>query len=159
VEKNHTLMTGGMLRLEFLSAEDTGICDCCGNTSRIVRGLAYQDDICVAAYLVHWTKTHVFEHGANLDLIMGRWGEGAQPDEREAVSLEYRLTETGPAVRVIDAHDRDVAKSSLVGRALARSDVLGTPKADTAFAVADAVLALDERVVELLGDYRISFPN
>ena len=152
-------MADGILRLEYLTDEDTGTCDCCGNTSRLVRGLAYQGDACLAAYLVYWTRSYVPEYGANLDLILGKWGEDARSEDRDAVSLEYRLTDTGPALRVIDAQDRDVAKSPLVGRALTRGDVLGTSKADTAFAVADAVLALDERVGELLGDYRISLPS
>jgi hypothetical protein len=45
--------------------------------------------------------------------------------------------------------------SPLVGRALRRDDVIDTSFAQDAFAIADAVLAKDARVAELLGEWTI----
>jgi hypothetical protein len=63
--------------------------------------------------------------------------------------MTYRLTDTGPWLTVIDAATRPVAKNTLVGRALRRDEVIGTPLAAEAFAIADAVLLQDGRVAEL----------
>jgi len=71
------------------------------------------------------------------------------------VTLDYRLTDTGPAFMVIDSASRPAAEIELVGRALARAEVVGQPIAEQAFAVADAVLAEDARIAELLGPYRM----
>lgn len=53
---------------------------------------------------------------------------------------------------VIDGHDRPVAANShLASRILQRSDVIGQPIAEEAFAIVDAILEQDGRVAELLG--------
>jgi hypothetical protein len=50
------------------------------------------------------------------------------------VALDFRRFDTGPAFAVIDAMNRPVAKSSLVGEALRREQVIGEPIAETIFA-------------------------
>jgi hypothetical protein len=64
--------------------------------------------------------------------------------------LAYRLLDTGPAMMAIDTSSRPFSRSSLVGRVLDCNDVVGTPIAQRAFAIADAVLSQDDRVAELL---------
>jgi hypothetical protein len=130
-------------------AHDFGPCDCCGDYSRSVNGFVNQGDKTIAAYVVHWTLSHL-EHGAHFDLILGKWGEKTETADRCAVSLEYRALETGPAFMVIDATERPVADHELVSRALKRNDVIGHSIAEKVFAVADAVLFKDERLKELL---------
>lgn len=75
--------------------------------SRKVSGRVYSDNDAHAMYFVHWTLGQVPRHGAHIDIIIGEW------DDRSAVSLEYRIGETGPSVMVIDAHGRDHADPSL----------------------------------------------
>jgi hypothetical protein len=140
----------GRLEIEPDGNRDSGPCDCCGNATRRVWGYIHQDDAPLAAYFVTWTVGRL-DHGAHFDLIIGKWGEASCADDRQAVSLEYRLTENGPAFTVIDAQARDVAMSELVGRALRREEVLKRPIAVSAFAIADAVLLRDSRIDELLG--------
>ena len=60
--------------------------------------LPIKNEACLAAYFVHWTLGHVPDQGANMDMIIGSWGEGATAKKRIAVSLAYRLTETGPSL-------------------------------------------------------------
>jgi hypothetical protein len=79
--------------------------------------------------------------------------------DRCAVSLIYRLADSGPGFMVIDAGKRDVARSKLVGRALDRAEVVGQPIAHDVFALCDAILAQEERVAEILGDYAIREPG
>ena len=130
-------------------SQDFGPCDCCGNVSRKVYGFVNQGEKTIAAYFIHWTLFRR-DHGAHFDLILGKWGEGAEATDRVAVSLEYRCTDKGPEFMVIDAKDRPVAQSDLISRVLDRSEVIGHPIAETTFAVADAALLQDERVRELL---------
>jgi hypothetical protein len=126
-----------------------------GHRSRCVWGFVHGPDGAVAAYFVHWTVGHVAEYWPNFDFILGPWGEGAEAAQRRLVALEYRLLETGPAFRVINGSRRPAAAGDLVGRALRRSQVVGRPVAQEAFAVADAVLAQDGRLAELLGPWRV----
>jgi hypothetical protein len=140
------------LTIEPAGSKDIGVCECCGRSSRRVWGYAYAADQCVAAYFVHWTLGHIPDQGANIDLILGEWGDTASSDQRSAIALAYRLLDNGPAMMVIDADGRDIATSDLVGRVLRRDQIVGTEMAQEAFSVADAILAQDARVMELLGD-------
>jgi len=110
----------------------------------------------MAVYYVHWTLGHVSDQGANIDLIIGEWGEAMTADNRSALALAYRLLDTSPSLMIIDAQARPFSNSPLVGRVLRREDVIGTSFAQDAFAVADAVLAQDDRVAELLGGYEMN---
>jgi hypothetical protein len=139
------------LSIEPMGQNDFGPCDCCGNASRCVSGFVHDADAAVAAYFVHWTPGRVADHLPNFDLILGRWGEGATARDRCMVAMQYRLLDSGPAFMVIDPEGRPSATSDLVGKALARSEVIGQPIAAQAFAVVDAILAQDERVAELFG--------
>ena len=137
------------LRVEQAGSADTGKCQCCGRTSRRVWGYVYSGQTTLAAYFIHWTLGHVLDRGANIDFIVGRCGDGTNPDDRCAVSLAYRQLDSGPSFMVLDATTRDIAKNSLVGRALARTEVIGQPIADDVFAVCDAVWMQDPRIIEL----------
>lgn len=141
--------------IEPTGSNDTGICDCCGRSSRSVWGIAYSKGHCQAAYFVHWTLGHIVDRGANIDLIIGEWGEAATAESRRAIALAYRLTDTGPSMMVIDARTRPFSNSPLVGKALRRDEVLGTAVAKNAFTIADTVLTQDQRVSELLGAWQI----
>jgi hypothetical protein len=135
--------------LEVAGQQDVGLCDCCNAMSRSVWGYVHQGAATEAAYLVHWTLGHVAEHGAHFDLILGRWGDDATAADRFAVSLEFRPTERGPAFMVIDAKGRPVSESELVGRALSRDEVIGTPLAKRAFDVIDFIWLQDHRIQEV----------
>jgi hypothetical protein len=126
--------------------ESGGHCDCCGNESRRVWGMVRHGDATVAAYWVNWTVGHLSEPGANLDLILGRWGGDTSPNDRVVVSLLHRQQPDGsPALMVIDATDRPAAKGELARTALGRSDVVGTPLEAQVFALVDAIYEQDGR--------------
>ena len=118
--------------------------------SRCVWGFVHAPNGTRAAYFVHWTLSRVADHGANFDLIIGKWVEQSSATNRVAVSLAYRLDETGPSFMVIDATDRPTATGGLAEHILLRAEVIGRPIAQQAFAIVDAVLAQDERTAELL---------
>src|SRR4029453_12650898 len=88
----------GEITLEPTGSTDLERCECCGQNSRTVWGLARRDGAAHAAYFVHWTLGRVAEDGAHIDLILGRWGARATEADRYAVSLEFRHTERGPAL-------------------------------------------------------------
>lgn len=148
-------MTSG-ISIEPDGSNDTGICECCGHSTRTVWGYAHANDCTLAAYFVQWTPGHISDHGANIDLIIGDWGEGTTAKQRYAVALAYRLLESGPGMMATDAGTRPVAESPLVGQALRREDVIGSDVVSQhCFAIADAVLDHDDRVAELLGGWTV----
>jgi hypothetical protein len=127
------------LRIEPGASHDHGPCPCCGDMSRAVNGYVYLNNAAYAAYFVHWTLGQVPKHGAHIDFVIGRWGDGTDASHRRAVSLEYRIGETGPSVMVIDAHSRIHADGTLAKHALRREDIIGKPLAKKVFAICDAV--------------------
>ena len=99
----------------------------------------------VAAYWMHWTVGHLSEPGANLDLVLGAWGEGTDAHDRFGIALVHRQFEDGtPSLMVIDAGDR-FKNIDLAATTLARSDVIGTPLAEQVFSLVDAIYLQDDR--------------
>jgi hypothetical protein len=108
--------------------------------------MVYDGEPAVAAYWMHWTVGHLSDPGANLDLVFGRWGEAVSADQRVVVSLVHREAPgADPAIMVIDAASRPAAQSTLAGRSLARSEVIGTPLAERVFDLVDAIYEQDGR--------------
>lgn len=127
---------------------DEGVCDCCGTTTRRVRGLVSSAEGTVAAYLVAWTLGRP-EHGAFFDLIIGKWESETTAGDRAVVSLEYRVAEEGAAFMVVDRADGAAGFAELAEHALKRDEVIGTPLAQQVFALVDAIYMKDPRVAEL----------
>jgi hypothetical protein len=102
------------------------------------------------SYFVHWTVGHVFENGAHIDLLFaGAKRENDELPEFDAVSVEYRILDTGPGMMVVDATPLAFAMSSRIGHYLKRGDVIGGPLADQVFAICDAFLLQDPRLANL----------
>jgi hypothetical protein len=127
--------------------EAAGQCECCGKPSQSIWGVVHRAGAeSVASYFLQWTPgADLAAHPANLDMIIGAWGEGTGAADRVAVSMLYGEGEAGPAVMVIDAKPRRIAKNPLVGAALERDEVIGTPMAKAVFDIFDAVFAQDAR--------------
>ena|SRR2546421_2017057 len=138
--------------LEPTGSSDFDHCECCGENSRTVWGLARRGGAAHAAYFVHWTLGKVADHGAHIDLVMGRWGEDATNADRYAVSLKYRRTDRGPAFMVIDATTRPIAHNELVARSLRRDQVVGTALASQVFELVDVIWLADGRISEVSGN-------
>lgn len=128
--------------------ESEDFCDCCGSQSRSVWGYVHETDgATVASYFLHWTVGKSLEdHPANFDLIYGAWGDGATKNNRCAISLVHFETEGVPGISVINANDRPIASSELVGSAMSREDIIGTPLAKQVFAIFDSVIQQDNRL-------------
>ena len=108
--------------------------------------MVHDGDATLAAYWMNWTVGHLSEPGANLDLVLGQWGDEASANDRVVVSMLHREQQDGSlALMVIDAADRPVAKGELARSALARTDVIGTPLAAQVFALVDAIYEQDGR--------------
>jgi hypothetical protein len=119
-----------------------GHCECCGTSTKRVWGSVRRHAEPVGAYFVAWTQGKP-NHGATFDLILGKWGDAAIKDDHYAVALDYRLIEGTPQFIVVDALNRATSGSPLVGTALKRMDVIGTPLATQVFAIVDAVYMSD----------------
>lgn len=138
------------MALQFAVEDEAelGPCADCGQKTRRVWGYVYRSDIATAAYYVEWTPFHP-QRDATFDLIIGKWGEDAGPSDRQAVSVAFRVIDTGPAFMVQDASVRRVGSSSLVSRALNRSEVVGQPIAPDVFQICDSIYLADPRIDEL----------
>lgn len=137
----------GLFQLEQ-TGQSSGHCDCCGTATQRVWGFVSREGAAVAAYFVGWTVGRP-DHGATFDLIVGAWGEGATPETRSAVALDFRVVGGAPQFMVVDAKNRPTAKSDLAGRVLARAEVVGKPLAAHVFSIVDAIYANDETLDEL----------
>jgi hypothetical protein len=124
----------------------SGLCECCGRVSRTLTGYVHAGEATVAVYGIHWTVGHFPDLSANMDMIIGPWGETTTAADRVAVSLEIAMVDGRESYRVIDAVGRPIAESGLAGTALRREDVVGTPLAAQAFAAIDAIHLQDERL-------------
>lgn len=126
--------------------EGRGLCDCCGSQSKSVWGAVHRGAAAVAAYWVHWAEGHLGEPGANLDLVMGRWGDDTSAVDRFGIALRHReLADGTSALMVIDAVGRPMCDGTLAGSGLARDEVIGTPLAAQVFAIVDAIYEQDSR--------------
>ncbi len=125
--------------------KNSGRCACCGKSRRTVWGYVYRDGGPRACYFVEWTIGRR-DCSARFDVVVGDWFDGTTEADREAVSLEYRLLDTGPSFSVVDAEGRPAAE---VGRAMKGVEVAGTPLAEEVVTIAGAVLEVDDRVREL----------
>ena len=138
--------------VETSGSNDHGPCECCGNRSRTVCGYLRRGGHAAAAYFVQWTLTRVHDHGANFDLVLGKWGDGTSPADRQIVAVAYRIIGGVPQFMVIDAATRTVARNTdLATTALGRDQVIGTPLASEVFAMLDAIWLGDRRIEELAG--------
>ncbi len=136
------------LQIEPVGSRDFGPCPCCGKTSRTVWGFVHSPCAILATYFVHWTLNGR-QHGANFDLAVGKWEEDTGPEDRQAISLEYRIIEGRGSFKVINADTRPVADCAWAKVALRRDQVVGLPLAADVFAMVDAIFATDERIQEL----------
>jgi hypothetical protein len=135
-------------QVEPLGTKETGRCKCCGRVSRMVWGVVHRGRLTLATYYVHWTVGHVFETGAHIDVVLGKWGEGSSAEDRYAVRLAYRIFDHGPELMVIDASHKHVL-NTFAARCLKRSDVIGSPLAQNVFDICDAFLEQDKRLAAL----------
>ena len=116
--------------------------------TRRVWGYVNQGNATIAAYFVEWTPGHVDE-AASFELILGKWGPETEAIDRKAVALAFRQRENGPEFMVVNAAERQIGASPLVGEALKREQVIGHPIAETVFAVCDSIFLRDDRIAEL----------
>jgi hypothetical protein len=117
--------------------------------SRLVAGLIRRDGDAYAAYQVHWTLDQVELHGATFYVILGLWGEGTLAADRHAVALRYRCDAEATGFMVVDAEETAIASHPLVGRALAREEVIGSRLAQEVFDIVDFIWLHDDRISEI----------
>ena len=135
------------LEIEPAAMKRSGVCRCCGKSRRTVWGFVYRDGGPHACYFVEWTFGKR-DCEARLDVVLGRWSDDTTEDDRDAVSLAYRLVDAKPSFALADAEGRPAAE---IGRAKKSADVAGTELGAEAVLIATAILEADERVHELAG--------
>lgn len=145
-----TPLTIDTLAVAPTDTRDYGPCECCGNFSRLAWGDIYHQQVKIAEYYVHWTLNNP-KHGANFDLVVGKWGGKASEKDRETIALLYHHSDGRSGFMVIDAADRPAGQPEFAKTALSREQVVGTPLAADAFAMVDAIWLHDPRIAEVQG--------
>jgi hypothetical protein len=138
--------SGMTLEFEADNEREFGPCPDCGQRTKRVWGYIYRDDAAFAAYYVEWTPSH---RDALFDLIIGEWGESATADQRKAVSVAFKVLDSGPSFMVQDASARTIGSSSLASEALDRKDVIGSRIAEQVFQICDLIYVADPRISDL----------
>lgn len=128
--------------------ESTGHCDCCGKQSKTIWGDLADSSGTRAVYFVQWTVNEP-EHMPNIDIVLGRWGDGTAPGDRVLVSLLYQPRPGGGSFMLANGTGRRADDRSLCGRALERADVIGTPLANEVFLLVDALWLTEPRIEEI----------
>lgn len=138
-------------RIEQGSEAVVGHCDSCGHETRTFRGFVYDSNGAFAVYACTFTVAHP-ESGVAMAISMRGWGDGVDKDAKECVALEWRLIDSGPGCRVVDALETRWANEELFGRMLSREDALDSGRAKEAFAVSDSVWMNDPRLPQALNN-------
>jgi hypothetical protein len=129
--------------------ESAGQCDCCGHESRTIWGELSDSSGTKALYFVQWTTDRP-AHFPNIDLVLGPWGKGSSPGDRVLVSLVYKPRPGGGSFTVTSGAGRRADSRGICGRALERAEVIGTPLAQEAFALVDALWLTEPRIGAML---------
>src|SRR5262245_8198444 len=130
------------------TGESKGHCDCCGSITKRVWGFVHSYAGTVATYFVSWAERRP-DHGASIELILGKWGESSTPQHRYVVALDHRIIEASPQFMIVDTQDRLPSADDLVSSALKRSEVIDTPLAPQVFALVNAIWIDDPRLTEI----------
>jgi hypothetical protein len=139
-----------MFQFEEMKVSDFGPCECCGDVSRRASGMVRRDDEPYAIYHVEWTTQQVARHGAELYFLLGRFGEGTTAADKFAVALHFFVEPDRFGFMVVDADQTPMASDPLVGRALPRDQVIGTPLAQEVFDLVDAIWLNDGNISEVV---------
>ncbi|HTU50597.1 MAG TPA: hypothetical protein VMF56_08375 [Acidobacteriaceae bacterium] len=139
-----------VLEYDESDQRDFGPCPDCGERTKRVWGYVYRLDAAIATYFVEWTPGHP-QRDAVFDLIIGKWGDGATPNDRQAVSVAFKVLESGPSFMVQDASARPIGSSVLISTALGRNAVIGTPLSKDVFEICDLIYLADPRIADLYG--------
>jgi hypothetical protein len=138
-----------IFQFEDRTVTEYGPCECCGDMSRLASGLVRLDDEPYAAYQVHWTTNQVNHHGAEFYVVLGRWGDGTTAADRFAIAIHFFIESERFGFMIVDADQTNIASHPLVGRALQRESVIGTPLANEVFNLVDAIWLEDGNIAEV----------
>lgn len=94
-------------------------------------------------------RSRFARHGAEFYLILGKFGDGTTAADKFAVALHYFIEPERFGFMVVDAHKTSIASDPLVGRALRREEVIGTPLAQEVFELVDAIWLEDTHIAEV----------
>jgi predicted RNA-binding Zn-ribbon protein involved in translation (DUF1610 family) len=124
-----------------------GHCDCCGQQTRIFRGLITRDSNAYAVYVASYTANHP-ELGVSIAIATGGWGADAAP--RNCIVLDWRMSESGPACRIMDAASSRWAREATLGRMLSRSEARDQELFAETFRISDEIFNNDQRLSDAL---------
>ncbi len=120
------------------TGEKNDVCDCCDSKTQHHWGFVHFEDSTIASYFVRWA-IGLPDHGAWFNLVVGQWGNDADPTKRSHVALEFKLINRGPNFIVRNSSEANQDFSEIASSGSLRDDIIGTDLAPHIFAIIDAV--------------------
>jgi len=87
---------------------------------------------------------------AKVVISLGEWGEGAEPNQRKAFSLDLRASADQYEVMLTDAADCPWQKATILGHILDREEALADPWINEVFHLTDHMVIEDEPLKSFL---------
>lgn len=135
-----------MLEIEF-EEPTIELCECCGaETTRLTR-FVYQDDDAFAVYYAKFTRGH--DKKVVYGLIgLGKWGEGAEPEDRLAFPFRIWTNDEYYQVGLVDREESPWSDATYLGRILDREEALTHPWVKDVFHITDHIVVDDKLITE-----------
>jgi hypothetical protein len=130
------------LNIETTAPPKTGPCPCCGRMGTSLTRFVYRDGDAYAIYYARFSEDHPDRH-AIAAVSLGSWDEDATPDLRVAFILKLSSAAARFQVQVLDAVASLWPDSTILGRALDRTEALSHPLLPEIYAITDQMFVQD----------------
>jgi hypothetical protein len=142
--------------IEFNDKVKSFRCPHCGEESMTVWGWVLKDNAAHAAYFANLMTGHQ-EISARLTISIGGWGEEDNLTKRKWVFIEARPIPGSYEMMVREPEESLYNGKAILGKALTRTEALGSPLMQESFAVADHIAHKDPAVKSYLLGEQVSF--
>jgi len=141
--------------IEFNDKVKTFRCPHCGEESMTVWGWVSKENAAHAAYFANLMTGHQ-EASARLTISIGGWGKEDNLARRNWVFIEARPIAGSYEMMVREPEESLYSGKQILGKALSRSEALGSPLVQEFFAVADHIAHFDPAVKSYLSGEQVS---
>ena len=100
-------------------------------------------------YRFNWTIGKIAEHGVTIEVIFGQWDNQKPRGDGYGIVIYYREDDEVCGFMIGNADDTSLAKHPLVGHAVRREEIAGTPVAKELFEAIDYIWLHDDRLKDI----------
>jgi len=138
-----------MIKIEFEEPTQS-LCECCGHTNVHLTRFVYKDDDAHAVYYAQYTADHDEKRLSGL-IGLGKWGDGAEPEDRLAFAFQIWTDEENYKVGLVDAKESPWSDVTFLGRILDREEALEHEWLPEVFHITDHMVEDDVEIAKYFG--------